>query len=92
MDERNTLGTLNEINSVDKLTSTPEPIALDEFLQELYHLHNPEAAVMGIHYLITPVPHSLSIWGPRKKLFLVFENLFYNDEFVLCRHNFLLFL
>lgn len=73
------LGTLNEINSVDKLTSTPEPIALDEFLQELYHLHNPEAAVMGIHFLITPVPHSLSIWGQRKKLFLVFENLFYNS-------------
>ena len=58
--------------------SKSEAILLSEFFKEFYRTHNPEATVMGIHFLINIPETPLHIWGQREKLFLAFENLFYN--------------
>lgn len=72
------LGAFNELNSIDKLTSDPESILLSEFFQDFYHSHNPEATVMGVHFLLDLPQKPLYIRGQREKLSIAFENLFYN--------------
>ncbi|MBQ8589042.1 MAG: HAMP domain-containing histidine kinase [Firmicutes bacterium] len=72
------VGSLNELNAADRLTEAPETVSVNDFLRELYHRHNPEAVVIGVHLLIHPSEEDSVIRVQKKKLFLVFENLFYN--------------
>ena len=72
------ISSLNELNAVDRLTAEPQPLLLSELFHELYQTHNPEAVVAGIHFVLQPVTQPLSLFVQKKKILLLFENLFYN--------------
>lgn len=72
------VGSLNELNAIDRLNEQPEYVEVAAFLEELYQLHNPEAVASGVHLMIQPPAESVSIRIQKKKLLLAFENLFYN--------------
>ena len=73
------VGSLNELNSADRLTSVPEQVAANDLLQELHHIHNPEAVVNGIHLLSLPSENTPEIRVQKQKLMLAFENMIYNS-------------
>lgn len=72
------VGSLNELNAVDRLSEQPEDVEVSTFMEEVYQLHNPEAAASGVHLIIQPPTESVTIRIQKKKILLVFENLFYN--------------
>lgn len=72
------VGSLNELNAVDRLSSQAEVIAVAELLQGFYAIYNPEAAVNGIHLVVVPPKEPLFVRVQRQKMLHVFENLFFN--------------
>lgn len=72
------VGSLNELNAVDRLTAAPERVTAAELLQELNRVHSPEASVIGVHLIFPSDVPPLTILVQRKKLLLAFENLIYN--------------
>ena len=72
------VSSLNELNALDRLTTEAQPLLLSVLFHELYQTHNPEAVVAGIHFILQPVTQPLTLFVQKKKILLVFENLFYN--------------
>ena len=72
------VGSLNELNAVDRLAGQPEVTAVAELLQSFYAIYNPEAAVNGIHLVVVPPKETLFVRVQRQKMLHVFENLFFN--------------
>lgn len=72
------VGSLNELNAVDRLTAQPQPLSVAALFADFYAVYNPEAAVSGIHLVVLPPKEELFVRGQRQKLLLVLENLFFN--------------
>lgn len=72
------VGSLNELNAIDRLSEQSEYIEVSAFFEELYHIHNPEAVASGVHLIVKPPTESVTIRIQKKKFLLAFENLFYN--------------
>lgn len=72
------VGSLNELNAIDRLTCVPQLLSLADLFHELYQNHNPEAVVVGIHLFLQPVTQDLFLYVQKEKILAVFENLFYN--------------
>ncbi|MBO4991925.1 MAG: HAMP domain-containing histidine kinase [Firmicutes bacterium] len=72
------VGSLNELNAVDRLTADAELVTVADLFHTLYRTHNPEAVAMGVHLIVIPADTSLVIRVQKQKLLLAFENLIYN--------------
>lgn len=69
---------LSELNAFDRITEPLTRLDVKELLEEVLQKNGPDAAVMGIHLKITLPTFSACIWGQRKKLLILFENLIFN--------------
>lgn len=72
------VGSLNELNTLDRLTGLPGTLSVAELFAEFYAAYNPEAVVSGIHLVVLPPKEEQYLCGQRQKLLLVLENLFFN--------------
>lgn len=69
---------LGDLNAFDKITELPEYLDIDDLLLQVYIDNEPEAAISGIIFQVEKLGKPVSIYGQKKKLLILFENLIYN--------------
>lgn len=69
---------LGELNAFDKLTPEASALDVNELLDLVYANNEPEASISGIHLSVGKLECSASIFAPKQRLLLLFENLIYN--------------
>lgn len=69
---------LNELNAVDKITTQRENISINDFLEEIQILYEPDLHVNEIYFKVEILEDDEFVFMQREKLSIVFENLIYN--------------
>lgn len=74
----NRIQSLLLLNRVDNLDCPIEQLSVNGFLKELKKWHEPEAEVVGIHFVVEYLKEDRYIFARKEKLKILFENLIYN--------------
>ena len=72
------VGSLNELNAVDRLEEKLQTVKVSELFEELYHMYHPDAVAAGVHLMVHPPIEDWTLRVQKRKILLAFENLIYN--------------
>lgn len=67
-----------DLNAFDKITEPSEYVEWNSLLAQVERENGPEALVSGVYFTVGRLERPAHVFGQRRKLLLLFENLIYN--------------